>query len=183
MNSAALERELRAVQGQVRELSDALRRLEAEFQEQSDEWLELLPRIGSAEDWGVVRYPTFFDLEVVQPAMFRLWSNGARTAGAYVGGAPKTIGTVSPELSFGTDHWEPQAALSATSYLYLLLDRQAATATLRLETTYPTPTPSDPDTVWPYTELFPLWKLVWDSTNERIGRVEDWRGSVRVDGL
>lgn len=128
---------------------------------------------------GAAAWPAFFDLVSLATDSFAvLGTSLAGTGAAWICGVKKTI--AASGMTWSTDRWT-SGTISASQYVYLDLDRNAASATIVMATTLPDGSHTE--------RIRPLWSIPWiPPAGEVAGYIDtanivDMRGAKQIEAM
>jgi len=111
-----------------------------------------------------------FDLFGVTATSFKIRGTSQVGSAAWIAGVKKSIGVSG--VTWSTDHWA-SGTVSASEYVYLLLDDSAGTATITMATTLPAGTST--------TRVFPLWYVPFAASAITRAGIVDMRPAVQLE--
>jgi hypothetical protein len=167
--------EIAEIEGRLATLEGLFNLLRMEIEGREDQFLEVLPHIVPSAPAAEAEegYAAPFDMGDVGTDAFTILDNKGKTNGCWVAGLMKTVAD-GTGMTYDTDHWN-SGTISADTYVYLELDRSAATATIKAGSGLSDGT----DTV----EVFGLWYLPWSTDHIDEANIVDLRAGYHLPGM
>lgn len=138
------------------------------------------PIMNGTQDDNIMPWPKPLEITRLTVANKKasIKNNAALAGGLWIAGVQITSISDGTGMTWvGADDEWISDAITDTSWIYLLVDKTNATATINMATTIPDGTSS--------VESVPLWKIGWDSTNATldINNIVDLRNAIHVMGF
>ena len=146
----------------------------------NEDSMDGLDPIGRYFGGGSSGYDKQFELANINAAAatFSIKAYHAKAGGLTVSGVNKTSITAGDGMTWAaaTASWDA-TAISAESWVYLVIDKTAGTTSIKVNTSLPDGTSS--------IENWQLWRIGWDASNSKIdaGNISDLRDAIHVLGF